>query len=929
MVPDSPKSALRQRLVLLIVMTLPALPLVLLVTSGYDREVNGAPPAQFALVASQPLSVRVDEIPLAGDEILEDTALGPGRAVTPALARTAPAEPSERELISKPQTASGYATVGVTWALDPAEEVGDLVVLARTRDEGRWSEWVDFEYDAAHGPDITTAEGREMRAGTDPFPVGEVELVQVKVIVNKGGRMPRDLRLSIIDPGSATVERREEAAIPATDVPTGDAYRASSPDQGVTPRPAIFSRAQWGADERLRDAGSLHYGRVTMGFVHHTVNANDYTRDQVPSLLRGIYAYHTQSKGWSDIGYNFVVDRFGRIWEGRYGGVDRAVVGAHTLGYNDVAFAASALGNFETTKPSAELIDAYGRLFAWKLSLHGVVPSARVTIGSKTFSTISGHSDADSTACPGRYLYARLPDIREKAAAFQHSYTPRDRDTDLQGSAWPDVVLRDAETERLVVLRTGGQVTYRTERQLVADWSGKDLIAAAGDLTSDGIPDLIARDKATGAAAMYPGAQTGTLAAADPAPKSFAGLDQLTGVGDLTGDRQADVVGRVRETQRLVLYPGDGSGGFQRRLRISEDWSRYDLTSGAGDMTGDGVNDLVARAGADLFLVPGRIKAIGTPTKLSGAWSGYDLISGLGDATNDGVADLVAKRRDTQLTYVFRGDGRGNLRMPLGPFSTFRGASFLAVAGNWSGTRHPDIVARRSDGSIALYANSGGRNVASTVTTDVRLADTNRILNVGDWNSDGEGDIITRRASTGDLLLRTGATGNTFNAGTLMGVNATGLRLVAVGDLTGDGSPDLVSQDSEGVRRVLPGDGAAGFKRGFAVSSGDSSFAPVGVGRWDGDGSPDLLELAAGTVTLRRGNGPAYLYPRDARVAIAGELSGFSDIGGLGDLDGDGRPDLVARKASAGELWLLPASGTRLGPARFITDGLMGYDLIG
>ena len=108
-----------------------------------------------------------------------------------------------------------------------------------------------------------------------------------------------------------------------------------------------------------------------MGFVHHTVNANDYSRDQVPAQLRGISSYHTQSKGWSDIGYNFVVDRFGRIWEGRYGGVDRAVVGAHTLGYNDVAFAASALGNVETTGPSSEMIDAYGRPFAWKLSVHG------------------------------------------------------------------------------------------------------------------------------------------------------------------------------------------------------------------------------------------------------------------------------------------------------------------------------------------------------------------------------------------------------------------------------------------------------------------------------------------------------------------------------------------------------------------------------
>src|SRR3712207_7699803 len=80
--------------------------------------------------------------------------------------------------------------------------------------------------------------------------------------------------------------------------------------------------------------------------------------DEVPSILRGIYAYHTKSRGWSDIGYNFLVDRFGQIWEGRYGGVNRAVVGAHTLGYNERSFAMSAIGNFETAHPSPAMIDA-------------------------------------------------------------------------------------------------------------------------------------------------------------------------------------------------------------------------------------------------------------------------------------------------------------------------------------------------------------------------------------------------------------------------------------------------------------------------------------------------------------------------------------------------------------------------------------------
>ena len=119
----------------------------------------------------------------------------------------------------------------------------------------------------------------------------------------------------------------------------------------TAPRPKIYSRAQWGANERLREQSAPDYGTVKAGFIHHTVNSNSYSSSQVPSLLRGIYAYHTQSRGWRDIGYNYLVDRFGRIWEGRYGGVTRAVVGAHTLGYNEYSFALSAIGNFDIKSP--------------------------------------------------------------------------------------------------------------------------------------------------------------------------------------------------------------------------------------------------------------------------------------------------------------------------------------------------------------------------------------------------------------------------------------------------------------------------------------------------------------------------------------------------------------------------------------------------
>jgi hypothetical protein len=165
--------------------------------------------------------------------------------------------------------------------------------------------------------------------------------------------------------------------------------------------------------------GFAGYGEISAAFVHHTVNSNDYSRDEVPAILRGIYAYHTQSQGWSDVGYNFLVDRFGRIWEGRFGGIWHPVIGAHTLGYNENSFAMAAIGNFESVVPTRRMVRSYRDLFAWKLDRSRVAGNAYTRIDGVRLKTIGGHRDAGATACPGRHLYARIPAIRAQVAAAQ------------------------------------------------------------------------------------------------------------------------------------------------------------------------------------------------------------------------------------------------------------------------------------------------------------------------------------------------------------------------------------------------------------------------------------------------------------------------------------------------------------------------------
>jgi hypothetical protein len=594
----------------------------------------------------------------------------------------------------------------------------------------------------------------------------------------------------------------------------------------VTPKPQIFSRAQWGADERMRDKSSLRYFEVHAGFVHHTVNANGYSKEQVPSIIRGIYAYHTQSRGWSDVGYNFLVDRFGRIWEGRAGGVDRPVVGAHTLGYNDHAFAMSAIGNFETVQPGDAMLRAYGRLFAWKLSLHGVsAGSKREWVYNKWMPAINGHRDVGQTACPGRYLYAKIGTIRSLAANGQRSFASRNRDTDVTGSRWPDLVVRDKESQKAFVVKTGGQVGFAGPRRAASGFGDADLVVASADLSGDGRSDVLARDKATKETALHLGDGAGHFGAATKSFRQFRNLDQLAAVGDLDGDGHADVVGR-RPDGVLKLFPGRGDSGFGKSKVLTDGWA-YGATSGAADFDGDGNADLLVRKGDKVLLVPGTGRAaLGAPVALPRTWSGYDVVTGMGDVTNDGHPDVVARVRKSQQTFVYPGDGKGGIGTRLGPFATFKGVDFLTTADKASGGRWVDLVGRNANGRLVLFANRGGTNIDGVVEAGVQFRNTNLVLNVGDWNGDGHGDVITRGASTGDLLLRAGDGRGGFAAPVVAGRGWGQVALVAaVGDLTGDGFPDVLARAaSSGRLWLLPGKGS-----GF----GTRRFVADGFGRYD------------------------------------------------------------------------------------------------
>jgi putative cell wall-binding protein len=365
-------------------------------------------PTVHVAAAPDPVEPAIQAIPLDAGENAGGRADGAER-----LSRVAGLLESEK-IDTEP-----FHLTALTW-----DDVGrtDTTAWARTRTDGEWSSWTELEVDDAdHAPDADSAESEQARGGTEPLIVPESDGVQVRISSEDAAPL-EDLRIDLVDPGDSSADSTLASVASGSTESTG----ASMPE--------IYTRAQWGADESIREPGDPDYGQVLGTFVHHTAGTNSYTEADVPAIIRSIYAYHVNGRGWRDIGYNFLVDRFGRIWEGRYGGVERAVIGAHTAGYNSSAFGTSVLGTYTSKAPEDAVLHAYERLIAWKFTLHGVEPDALVAYPEQeTLPAISGHRDASATECPGQLLYDQLSAIRLGTTAVMSKDLSSDAVFRIQG----------------------------------------------------------------------------------------------------------------------------------------------------------------------------------------------------------------------------------------------------------------------------------------------------------------------------------------------------------------------------------------------------------------------------------------------------------------------------------------------------------------
>ncbi len=738
----------------------PSLVLGLIATTAVTVVTVAAEPADAA-PAPRP-------VPPVVHEIAVPAVSGPATPRPGASTGAGPgAVPAARDrVVAAAQVANtDFDLAGVTF--DAAPPAG-TVVEVRVHTASGWAPWTELDVDG-DGPDPGSVDARHARPGTEPVAAVGSDGIDIRVSTPDGS-VPRGIRASLVDGGAS-----------AGDAPARLSAAAGS---GVG-APAIISRAAWGADEGLRTCAPTVLPGFKAVVVHHTVNSNTYTADQAPALMRAIYAFHTTGRGWCDVGYQLLVDRFGRVYEGRKGAADSFVQGAQAGGFNEETTGVSVIGDYTSIPFPTATREAVTQVVAWEADRSHFDPASSVTlhsVGSSRYAAgqtpvlprTIGHRDLSLTGCPGDTAYAQqLPTIRSEASA-----------------AW-----------------RAGQWTTMTP----------GAVPEAYDRPASSVYTLSGRGSATST-----GAWTASLTAS-------------------TIERAFPSVGTMRSLLVLGRTGGGGTGTYGGTVASV----RVEGTAGTTTVTGEDFRTRLGLRSAwfTVTSAPARSRPL-SPR----------------DVTGDGLADVIVPEGSALRTLSSTGSMSFTTRTILN--SGYVGLRAVAAVGPWGPDSRGDVVAIGSDGSAWYYPSAGASGLnAGRFRIATGWGAVDLIIPVGDFDGDGHTDVATRM-SNGSLVLHSGdGAGHIVASRTIGAYGWNGLGQISSGDYDGDGLQDLVTvRSTDGALVLYPGDGAGRF--------------------------------------------------RPSRVIGAWGWNGFSDVRGVGDLTGDGRDDLLVRRAGSNALLVYKVVGS-------------------
>lgn len=836
---------------------------------------------------------------------------------------------------------AGTDLVAVTYR---APAPAGLRVLARVRTHGAWGAWRTLS-SLDQAPDPASLEAARAATGTEALFVGNADMVAFRVESTRGTR-PTELHATLVDGGDSSADAHLAERPPAS---AGAAVAA----------PSIITRAEWGADESKRNCAPAYSAPVAGAVVHHTVNSNTYSAADVPAMIRSMYAYHL-SLGWCDIGYNAIVDRFGRIFEGRYGGMSRNVIGAHTMGFNSQTFGVASLGDHTAAAPSSATTSAISTIVAWKAWLNGFDPRTSHTYTSAgnpkypsgtqvRIPRLAGHRDFYATECPGDLMYSRLGDIRTAAGAVYALGTP------TAGSQQRETFARPAGS---TISFTGrgyghgrGMSQWGAYGAATKGLAWRQILAfyyPGTTITTSGNPTLRVRLGDLGT--------RGTTAVYSSGLQATDGTTTLTLAGKTSSGATIDRWRVVRDGTGLTLqYHSSGtwtSSSWRQKagpltLQHTSGRLRVVLPSGAlrdyrGKVRTHAVGsgalavNLVVMDSYLLSVVPAEMPASWAPAALAAqsvASRSYALYQRAHPATLFDTCDStacqvyrgVADYTSAGVLTRSREDSRsaGAVTATTGAAITYAGqpalTEFSSSNGGITVGGPPAYQVVKIDPYDGVVSGSPNRWSASLSIGSIQAAypsvGTMLALQIGSRSGRGEwggraGQVTvlgTRGSSTvsGEAFrLRVGLRSNWWVMSSAPAASADSFPK----DLTADARPDLLAVDPDGNLKVLRS-GPSGYTTLQGSAGWSSQGLVTNAGAWDTDNRGDVIaRTPEGVLYYQHGLGTGAV--TGPRYQIGTGWLGIDRLIAPGDFDGDGHSDLIARRPSDGALFLYRGSGS-------------------